>query len=146
LKQLPKLDGEQSSDGDPFYYCESDSLRDPTANLSVCSIAETGVCLIDTTEPGKAGQEDSLAAGHGRARGNRRELGWAVTAISETKARDLAWVDFSEKPCVQNPRDFAGDWIDQLSLVGDQLAAVKLRGWKREELLRLCTESAALKT
>jgi hypothetical protein len=48
------------------------------------------------------------------------ELYRAVTAISEAKARDLAWVDFSK-----NPRDLAGDFIDQLSLVRDQLAAVK---------------------
>jgi hypothetical protein len=74
LKLLPKLDYEQSSDGELFYSRESDSLRDLTAKLSVCSIAETGVCLIDTTGPGKAGHEDSLAAGHGRARRNRREL------------------------------------------------------------------------
>jgi hypothetical protein len=55
-------------------------------------------------------------------------------------------MDFSKKPRVQNPRDFAGGWIDQLSLAGDQLAPVKLRGRKGEELLRVCAKIAALKT
>jgi hypothetical protein len=74
LKLLTKLDGEQFSDGELFYYRESDSLRDLTAKLSVCSIAETGVRLINTTGPGKAGHDDSLAAEHGRAGRYRAEL------------------------------------------------------------------------
>jgi hypothetical protein len=69
-----------------------------------------------------------------------------VTAILEAKARDLACVDFSKKLNVLDPRVFAGHWIDQLSLVCDQVAAVKLSGRKGEELLLVCTEIAALKT
>jgi hypothetical protein len=53
LKLLFQLDGEQSSDGEPFDYRESDSIRDLTAKLSVCSIAETGFYLINATGSGK---------------------------------------------------------------------------------------------
>jgi hypothetical protein len=63
LKLQLKLSGEQSSDGESFYYRGCDSLRDLTVKFSVCSIAKTGVCLIDSTGSGKAGQEDSQDAG-----------------------------------------------------------------------------------
>jgi hypothetical protein len=102
----------------------------------VVSIAKTGVCLIDATGPGKAGQKDSLAAGHGGAERNRGKLDRAVTAISEVKAHDLSGMDFSKKPRVLELRDFSGDWIDQLSLARDQLAAVKLSGRMGEEVFR----------
>jgi hypothetical protein len=146
LKLLLKLSGEQSSDDELFYYCESDSLRDLLVKLSVCSIAETGVCFFDATGPDKAGQDDSLAAGHGGAERNRKELYRAVTAISEAKARDVACVDFSKKRRVLDPRDFASDLIGQLSLTRGQLAAPKLSERKGEALPRFCAEIAALKT
>jgi hypothetical protein len=146
LKLLLKLGGEQSSEDEPFYDCESDSLRDLPAKLSVCWIVETGVCLIDATGPGKVGEDDSLAAGHGGAERNRRELSRAMTAISEAKARDLACVNFPNKTRILGPRDFAGSLIGQLSLARDELAAVKLSGRKGEAFLRVYDEIVALKT
>jgi hypothetical protein len=134
LKLLLKLSDEQSSDDEPFSSCESDSLRNLPAKLSICSIVETGVCLIDATGPSKLDHDDSLAAGHGGADRNRRGLYRAVKATSEAKARDLACVDFPKKTRILDPRDFAGSLIGQLSLARDELAAVKLSGRKREAL------------
>jgi hypothetical protein len=53
LKLLFQLDSEHSSDGEVFDYRKSDSLRDLTAKLSVCSIVETDFYLIDATGLGK---------------------------------------------------------------------------------------------
>jgi hypothetical protein len=146
LKLLFDLGGEQFSDGEPFYCRKSDSLRDLTTKLSVCSIAKTCICLIGATGPGKAGQEDSHEARQGYAEGNQREFDRAVTALSKAKACDFGCMDFSKKPRVLDPRDFADVWIDQLLLASGQFAAIKLSGRKREEFLLVCTEIAALKT
>jgi hypothetical protein len=72
-----------------------------------------------------------LEAEQGSTERNREALGRTATVLTEAKAYELPYVDFSTKRRIVGPRDFTDvrcGCIVQLSFAHEQLAAAELGG------------------